>query len=84
MKHRTYQPTSPDSPIERYRRAFRALCENSIAEYAAGTIGETPEYLAANDEVAEAKRYVPWWRRALIDRRIIRELDYWTRTGGNG
>jgi hypothetical protein len=67
--------------IERYTAAERAQCENAIRDYAAGIDYETPEYHRINDETAAAARDVPWWRRALIDRRIIRELDYWNRTG---
>jgi hypothetical protein len=67
--------------IDRYTAAERALCENAITEYAAGIDDETPEFGRVNREVHAAKRDVPAWRRALIDRRIIRDLDYWTRTG---
>jgi hypothetical protein len=75
----------PDA-AERYAEAFRALCRNSIAEYAAGVIGETDEYLRVNRAMASARaeRGVPWWRRWLIERRILRELDYWKHTGGWG
>jgi len=65
--------------IERYAAASRALDLNSITEYAAGILDETPEFLELNQEVADAEAGVPWWRRALIDRRILRELDYWAR-----
>ncbi len=65
--------------IDRYAKARRALDANSITEYAAGILDETPEFLELNQEVADAEAGVPWWRRALIDRRITRELDYWAR-----
>jgi hypothetical protein len=67
--------------IERYEEAFRALCQNAIDEYAAGTDVETDEYLRVNLAVTGARRGVPWHRRWLADRRVIRELDYWARTG---
>jgi hypothetical protein len=67
---------------ERYAKARRALDVNAIADYAAGIDWETPEFLLLNDEVADAKRGVSWWQRALIDRRILRELDYWHRMRG--
>jgi len=63
--------------IDRYAAARRALDLNSITEYAAGVLDETPEFLELNQEVADAEAGVSWWRRALIDRRITRELDYW-------
>jgi hypothetical protein len=75
-------PFSADPAAERFARAFRALCQNCIEEYAAGVTGETPESGPLNDAVIDAKRDVPRWRRALISRRILRELDYWNRTGG--
>lgn len=62
-----------------YEQAFRALCENSIEEYAARVTEETPGFLRANRAVHEAERGVSWWRRWLIDRRVLRELDYWKR-----
>jgi hypothetical protein len=68
----------------RYAAATRALCENGIAEYAAGVRSETPEYLALNREAAESECGVPRPLRALIDRRIVRRLDYFARTGGTG
>jgi hypothetical protein len=40
---------------------------------------DEPEFLRLNREVAEAERGVSWWRRWLISRRILRELDYWNR-----
>lgn len=67
--------------IERYERAFRALCQNAIDEYAAGIETETSEYNRVNSAAADAKYGVPRWRRWLINRRVIRELDYWVRTG---
>jgi hypothetical protein len=69
-------------PADRYARAFRAMCQNYIEECAAGVTGETPESGPLNDAVLDAKRGVPRWRRVLISRRILRELDYWDRTGG--
>jgi hypothetical protein len=72
------------TPAQRYARARRALCLNSIADYAAGVVWETDEFLRFNRAVAEAERGVPWWRRWWIDRRILRELDYWNRMGGTG
>lgn len=69
------------TPAERYEQAFRALCQNAIDEYAAGIDEETGEYLRVNLAVYEARRGVSLWRRVLIDRRVIRELDYWARTG---
>ena len=67
---------------ERYAAAMRALCENAIAEHAAGIDEETPEYLRLNHEVIEAERGVSWWRREMTGQRILRELDYWHRMGG--
>lgn len=64
---------------ERYAAARRALDVNAIDDYAAGIRGETPEFLRLNHAVAEAERGVSWWRRALIDRRVLRELNYWER-----
>lgn len=69
------------SAAERYEQRFRALCQNYIDEYAAGIDYETDEYLRVNRAIPEARRGVSWWRRILIDRRVIRELDYWARTG---
>lgn len=66
---------------ERYEQAFRALCQNAIDEYAAGIDYETDEYLRVNRAIPEARRGVPQWRRILIDRRVIGELDYWALTG---
>jgi hypothetical protein len=63
----------------RYAQARRELAEHSIAAHEAGTRGEAPG--ALNDAVIEARRGVPRWRRMLIDRRVLRELDYWNRTG---
>jgi hypothetical protein len=68
--------------IERYAAARRALDVNAIEEYAAGIRHETPEFLRLNRAVAEAEHGGSWWRRALIDRRILRELNYWERMGG--
>lgn len=76
--------TPPSTRLGKHRRyadAVRALCENGIAEYAAGIDWETPEFGPLNRAVHAAKRDVPAWRRRLIDRRILRELDYWNRTG---
>ncbi len=67
---------------ERYAKARRALDTNAIEDYAAGIDYETPEFLRLNRAVFDAERGVPWWRRALIDRRILRELDYWNRMRG--
>jgi hypothetical protein len=72
--------TRPDKR-RRYAAAYRAMCENSIAEYAAGIGYETPESGTLNRAVLETGRGVPAWRRARIARRIIAELDYWNRTG---
>jgi hypothetical protein len=68
--------------IERYAAARRALDVNAIEEYEARIDRETPEFRRLNRAVAEAERHVSWWRRALIDRRILRELNYWERMGG--
>ena len=85
MKNRNGIPARRTSlAAERYEQAFRALCQNSIEEYAAGIHYETDEYLRVNDAIYEAERGVPWWRRILIDRRVIRKLDYWNHTGGTG
>lgn len=86
MQDSNGRPTSTDSPsrkvaAERYEQAFRALCQNAIDEYAADVTEETDEYLRVNRAVGPARRGVPWWRRWLIDRRVIRELDYWALTG---
>ena len=67
--------------LRRYAASRRALFENAIADYAAGINYETPEFLRLDDEAAEAERGVPRWLCVLIDRRIVRELDYWNRTG---
>jgi hypothetical protein len=69
--------TASRAAIDRYAKARRALDANSITEYGAGICDETPEFLELNQEVADAEAGVPWWRRALIDRRVLRELDYW-------
>ena len=71
--------TAGRAAIDRYTAARRALDLNSIEEYGAGVLDETPEFLELNREVCAAEAGVPWWRRALIDRRILRELDYWAR-----
>lgn len=63
----------------RYAAARRALDLNSIAEYEACVQDETPEFLRLNRAVIAAERGVPWWRRWLIDRRILRDLRYWER-----
>ena len=65
--------------IRRYTAARRALDENSLAEYAAGVTGETPDFLAANREAHEAGRALSAWRRRRIAARVARELDYWSR-----
>jgi hypothetical protein len=65
----------------RYAAAFRAQCENDIADVAAGINYETPEFARRNRACFEAEQSVPRWLRWLIDRRILRELDYWNRTG---
>jgi hypothetical protein len=75
-------PFIADPAAGRYARAFRALCQNAIEEYDAGTTGETPESGPLNDAVIGTKRSVPRWRRALISRPILRELDYWNRMRG--
>lgn len=66
---------------DHYAGVMRALCLNAIAEYAAGVDSETPEFRQINRAVAMAERRVPAWHRAIIDRRILRELDYWRRIG---
>ncbi len=73
---------STRAAIERYTRARRALAENSIEEYAAGVDRETPEFLRLNREVFAAEQEVGWWRRVLIDRRVLRDLRYWDRMEG--
>jgi hypothetical protein len=75
---------SNDSPALRYAQARRALCLNSIEDYAAGINYETARFRELNRDVWEAEPGVPRWRRWLIDRRILRELDYWNRMGGTG
>lgn len=67
------------SPAERYEAAFRAMCEDSIERNQAESDEEPPSHL--NNAVLETERDVPRWRRALIDRRVLRELDYWNRSG---
>ncbi len=74
--------TPKQAAIERYTKARRALDVNAIEEYEAGIDWETPEFLRLNREVADAERGVSWWRRWLISRRILRELDYWDRMEG--
>jgi hypothetical protein len=65
----------------RYMTAHEALWRNSAAEHEAGIDYETPEYHRLNRDVWAAEDGVPWWRQWLIDRRILRELDYWRRIG---
>lgn len=75
---------APVAALIRYACAERALCENAIAEYAAGIMHETPEYLAANRESCEADLAVPrWlgWLKVIIGWRITCELDYYRLTG---
>jgi hypothetical protein len=74
-------PANSQTAAERYGQAFRALCQNAIDEYAAMLDTETDEYLRVNLAVIDAEHGVSWVRRWLIDRRVIRELDYWARTG---
>lgn len=49
--------------ITRYKTAKRALHDNQRAEQAAGITHETDEYLHLNNEVNEAAKDVPRWRR---------------------
>lgn len=80
--NRNGRPTRRTSPAaDRYEQAFRALCRNAINEYGARIDVETAEYLRINREVAVAREGVSLWRRILTDRRVIRQLDYWVRTG---
>jgi hypothetical protein len=67
----------------RYAAARRALSEHAIASYAAGICYETPEFLRLNQAVIDAERGVPWWRIWLIDRRVLRELNYWDHMRGS-
>ena len=72
------EPVSEDSrsPEERYEAARRALNENALRDYAAGTGDETPEFLQLNHEVAEAGQGVSGWQRSRIDNRVADEQDY--------
>lgn len=68
----------------RYFRAERALCVNGITEYAAGTEGETPEFLRLNSESTAAALEVPPWIAPLIGWYLVHRLHYFARTGGTG
>ena len=72
---RQARPTAR-SPEERYEAARRALNENALRDYAAGTGDETPEFLQLNHEVAEAGQGVSGWQRSRIDNRVADEQDY--------
>ena len=75
---------SPFAALRRYARAERANAEICIAEHAAGVTDETPGWLAANRELGDALDAVPWWLgwlTGIISQRIIRQLDYYRRTG---
>ena len=72
-----HRPLINNDDAQRYANARRVLCQNSIREHAAGVREETDEFLQCNGEVADAEQGVALWRRVLIDRRILRELDYW-------
>jgi hypothetical protein len=77
-------PGSIRAVLRHYARAERTNATVSIAGYDAGIRHETPEWLAANRELGEARAAVPWWlgwMKAIISRRIMRQLDYWRRTG---
>jgi hypothetical protein len=75
---------APIAVLRRYARSRRALCEIDLAEYAAGVDWDTPEFAAANRESYEASAALSRWLRpvaVLIDWHLIKELDYWRRTG---
>ena len=61
---------------ERYERARQALGERAVAERAAGVLWQTPEFRELARDVWEAEPGVPWWRRRLIGRRVLRELAH--------
>lgn len=77
--HRGDQGGEPVNSAKTYEQARRALDQNALDEHADGVTGETPEFLRLNAEVARLEKTVSWWRRWLIDRRVLRELDYWER-----
>lgn len=75
---------SQQNAARRYETAFQAMCENSIADYAAGIDYETERSGVLNSAVINAAPGVAAWRRWLIQRRVIRALDYWQQMGGTG
>ena len=62
-----------------YLAARRRLNALDLTEAEAGVFEETPEFLAANAAVGDAEAGVPFWLRWSIDRRVLREQDYWAR-----
>ena len=70
----------PVNPARWYAQAFRALCVTDIRDYRAGVKGESETFLLVSRAVAKARRGVPWWRRWLIEQRILWELDYFRQT----
>lgn len=70
----------PDpAAARRYADARRALNENYIADVTAGRLYETGKYLELNTAVADAEAGVPWWQVWLIDQRVARQQDFWSR-----
>lgn len=81
--YRTRLPGIP-AALRRCAAAERELCLLDIAEWEAGTEGETPAFLDAGDEATAALASVPWWllwAATLAGNRIARQLDYYGRTG---
>jgi 2-hydroxychromene-2-carboxylate isomerase len=66
----------------RYASARRALYVAAIEDHAAGAVYETARSAGLYRAALAAGAGVPAWRRRRIDRRILRELDFWNRTGG--
>lgn len=80
----TSRVPSPIAVLRRYAAAHRALWSIDIRDYEAGLLEETPEFAAANSEACDAHDALPRWLEPaamIIDRRIIRDLDYFARTG---
>ena len=55
--------TDKKAAVARYKAALAALHANQEREEAAGIREETPEFLRLNQDVLDAEKDVPWWRR---------------------
>lgn len=55
--------TGLEAAVTRYKDALAALHANQEREEAAGIREETPEYQRLNQDVLDAEKDVPWWRR---------------------